>query len=53
VINIASDKCFGLVDVDQRRLEGNTAVRVGGLDWNSPHYQQDFFPWARRIKKEE
>jgi hypothetical protein len=29
VINLASDKCFGLVDVGQRRLEVNTAVQSG------------------------
>jgi len=43
-IILASNKCFGLSNIHQRRLERNITV---GRDENATNHSKDFFPCAQ------
>jgi hypothetical protein len=46
VLNVSSDKRFGLVDVDQTRLDGNVTVgRVENVE--APAAPPSIFPWPQ------
>ena len=52
VVNLSSDKCFGLVDTEQRGLEENTNGKqiVESLEVCLVYYQSDSFLWSRYTK---